>query len=65
MREPVRDKERLEHIITSIDYALEFSDGITQETLGTDKMRPSALRFFNPSATWLPKTNYDRPQSLP
>lgn len=43
MREPVRDKDRLEHIITSIDNALEFSDGITQETLGTDKMRYYAI----------------------
>ena len=41
MREPVRDHERLEHIIEAIDCILAFSDGKTEEELETDK-----LKFF-------------------
>ncbi|MCQ2118682.1 MAG: DUF86 domain-containing protein [Bacteroidales bacterium] len=43
MREVIRDRERLEHIITAIDYALEFSEGVSRETLGEDKMRYYAI----------------------
>lgn len=38
MREPVRDKERLEHIIASIDNIFDFTKGKTQEDLNVDKM---------------------------
>lgn len=43
MREIIRDHERLEHIITAIGYALEFSEGISRDTLGEDKMRYYAI----------------------
>lgn len=43
MREQPRDHERLEHIITAIDYALDFSKDLTEETLGKDKMRYYAI----------------------
>ena len=39
MREPVRDHERLEHIIEAIDRVLDYADGKTKEELETDKMR--------------------------
>lgn len=38
MREPVRDKERLEHIIASIDNIFDFTKGKTQQDLDVDKM---------------------------
>lgn len=39
MREPVRDRERLEHILEAIDRILSFAKGKTKEELGTDKMQ--------------------------
>ena len=39
MREPVRDRERLEHILEAIDRVLDFAEGKTKEELETDKMR--------------------------
>lgn len=38
MREPVRDKERLEHIIASIDNIFDFVKGKKPEDLDVDKM---------------------------
>ena len=38
MREPVRDRERLEHILEAIDRVLSFAEGKTKEELGTDRM---------------------------
>ena len=39
MREPVRDRERLEHIVEAIDNMLDFADGRTKEELEADKLR--------------------------
>lgn len=39
MREPVRDRERLEHILEAIDRILSFAKGKTKEELGADKMQ--------------------------
>ena len=36
MRERVRDKSRLEHILKSIDYIIDFTNGIDLEDLKTD-----------------------------
>ena len=38
MREPVRDRERLEHILEAIDRVLGFAEGKTKEELETDRM---------------------------
>lgn len=38
MREPIRDKGRLEHILESIDNIFEFADGKTFEQIQKDKM---------------------------
>ena len=38
MREPIRDKGRLEHILESIDNIFEFADGKTFEQIQQDKM---------------------------
>lgn len=38
MREQVRDRERLEHILEAIDNVLTFAQGKTKEELGTDRM---------------------------
>lgn len=38
MREPVRDRERLEHILEAIDRVLSFAEGKTKEELETDRM---------------------------
>ena len=38
MREPVRDRERLEHIIEAIDTILDFADKKTKEELETNKL---------------------------
>ena len=34
MRESVRDRDRLEHIVEAIDRILAFADGKTKEELG-------------------------------
>lgn len=39
MREPVRDRDRLEHIIEAIDRILGFADGKTSEQLKADNLR--------------------------
>lgn len=39
MREQIRDRERLEHIIEAIDRVLIFSEGKTKEQLVSDNMR--------------------------
>lgn len=43
MREPVRDKSRLEHILTAIDDASEFASHTSLEGLSTDKMSCYAI----------------------
>ena len=39
MRENVRDRERLEHIVEAITNILDFADGKTKEELEADKLR--------------------------
>lgn len=39
MREPVRDRERLEHIVEAIDNILDFADDKTKEELEANKLR--------------------------
>ena len=41
MREKIRDKGRLEHILESIDYIIDFTDGIAFE----DFTKDAKLRF--------------------
>ena len=43
MREPVRDRGRLEHILTGIDDAISFADQVTFEELADDKLHTYAL----------------------
>ena len=38
MREPIRDRQRLEHMIASIDNILQFVEGKTEESLSTEKV---------------------------
>ena len=39
MREPIRDRERLEHIVEAIDRILVFADSKTREDLETDNLK--------------------------
>ena len=39
MREPIRDRDRLEHIVEAIDCILEFSNYETKEELEADKLK--------------------------
>ena len=39
MRENVRDRDRLEHIVEAITNILDFADGKTKEQLEADKLR--------------------------
>ena len=39
MRENVRDRDRLEHIVEAIVNILDFADGKTKEELEADKLR--------------------------
>ena len=39
MRENVRDRDRLEHIVEAITNILDFAEGKTREQLDTDKLR--------------------------
>ncbi len=39
MREPVRDRERLEHILNAANLILNFAEGKTKEELVADKMQ--------------------------
>ena len=43
MREPIRDKGRLEHILTAIDDATQFANQVTFEELKQDKLHTYAL----------------------
>ena len=43
MREPIRDKSRLEHILESINYILEFTSGIDFEDFSINKMLQFAV----------------------
>lgn len=38
MREPVRDRSRLEHILQAIDYIFDFAHGKSLEVLSADRM---------------------------
>ena len=39
MRENVRDRDRLEHIVEAIDRILAFADGKTKEELEADELK--------------------------
>ena len=39
MREEVRDKDRLEHILEAIDRILDFTNGKTRKEITSDSMR--------------------------
>ena len=43
MRERIRDKGRLEHILESIDYAIDFAKGMGFEDFKTDMMLQFAI----------------------
>ena len=45
MREPVRDKGRLIHVLNAIDEILEYTEGVSYEQLCTDKIRFSAVVY--------------------
>lgn len=46
MREPIRDKERLVHIIESVDTILERIEGMTFETLTADKIVYGGIVYY-------------------
>lgn len=46
MREPSRDKERLQHIIEAADLVIEHSKGLTYEVFLNDKLRYGALVYY-------------------
>ncbi len=43
MREPVRDKGRLEHILTAIDYISAFTEGVSYDDLMNDPLHLHAV----------------------
>lgn len=43
MREPVRDKGRLEHILTAIDYISAFTEGFSYDDLMNDPLHLHAV----------------------
>ena len=45
MREPVRDKGRLEHMLTAIDNVFEYTKGITRDDLSKDKILCHAVIY--------------------
>lgn len=45
MREPVRDKGRLEHIIQAIEKIEQYTDGLTKEQLLSDSLRIHATAY--------------------
>jgi len=45
MREPCRDKGRLEHMVEAIDHVLEYTDGLTLEQLKSDSLRKHASTY--------------------
>ena len=46
MREPIRDKDRLVHIIESIDTILQRVEGMTFETLTADKIVFGGIVYY-------------------
>ena len=46
MREPLKDKSRLEHILGAIDTILEKSDGLTYEDLTADKIVFGGIVYY-------------------
>ena len=46
MREPIRDKNRLQHILQAIDTILSRIDGVTFEDLKNDKMLFGGIVFY-------------------
>ena len=46
MREPGRDKERLQHIVEAADAVLEYSKGMSFEMFTTDKLRYGAIVYY-------------------
>ena len=47
MREPLKDKNRLEHILGAIDTILEKSKGLTYEKLTTDKILFGGIVYYS------------------
>ena len=45
MREPIRDKGRLEHILGAINKAQEYTNGISKEQLLADSLRTHATIY--------------------
>lgn len=45
MREPQRDRSRLEHMLSAIERVEEFTEGITQEALISDVLRLHATVY--------------------
>lgn len=45
MREPIRDKARLEHILEAIERVEEFTNGILRPAFDADKMRIYATAY--------------------
>ena len=45
MREPIRDKGRLEHILEAISKAQEYTEGISKEQLLADSLRTHATIY--------------------
>ena len=46
MREPSRDKERLQHIVEAADFIIEQSASVTYEMFTSDKMLYGALVYY-------------------
>ena len=46
MREPVRDRERLQHIIEAADTIMEHTKGVTFEAFLSDKLLYGALIYY-------------------
>lgn len=46
MREPIRDKNRLQHILQAIDTILSRIDGVTFEDLKNDKMLFGGIVYY-------------------
>jgi len=46
MREPIRDRERLQHIIEAAETIMEHTKGCSFETFLSDKMLYGALIYY-------------------
>lgn len=46
MREPIRDRERLQHIIEAADTIMEHTKGVSFETFLSDKLLYGALIYY-------------------